>query len=473
MIDYGTDYTDSRGEPLPLPTDPAPSEPYTELGHARRLVAGFGDQLRHVPLWKKWLVWDGARWAADTTGRAHRRAKTVARGALGWAENASDTVEDAEKLRQAAKKLERSGSIAGILTLAATEKPVALDPAAFDADPWLLNCANGVLDLRTGELLEHDPAMHLTKVTAAAYRTDASAPEFGRFVERILPDADVRGFVQRYLGYALLGEVQEHVLAVFYGVGANGKGTLTNAVDYALGDYALTPDPDLLVDRGTGFHPTSSASLFGARLAIMQETDQGRRLAEGTVKRLTGGDPIAARRMREDFWEFEPSHTFVLATNHRPIVRGNDEGIWRRLRLVPFDVVIPAEERDGELPSRLRTEADGILTWLVNGYHDWREHGLAEPAAVIEATQKYRDESDLITQFLTDRTTTVGMASVKSSQLFAAWQAWCHIEGADAGTQTSFSTALTERGFDRTKRGGYQVWLGLGLLPDHDEDDDR
>jgi putative DNA primase/helicase len=456
--------TDATVRRLTLATDPAPNEPYTELGHARRLVVQYGDKLRYVIAWKKWMVWDGARWALDNTGVAQRCGKAIARGALGWAAEI-DADEDVRKSAiSAAKRLESSRGIGGILTLAGTEKSVALDPSQLDADPYLLNCANGVLDLHSLELLEHDPQRHLTKVTCAAYHPDAEAPEFRKFVERILPAEDVRGFVQRYMGYALLGTVTEHVLGIFYGAGANGKGTLTGVVDYVLGDYAITPDPELLAERSGNFHPTSAASLFGARLAVVQEFDEGRRLAEGTVKRLTGGDPISARRMREDFWEFDPSHTFVLATNYRPVVRGTDEGIWRRLRLIPFDVVIPESERDGKLPERLRLEADGVLAWLVEGYRDWQARGLDEPEAVRQANAEYRADSDAIGRFLAEKCTTVGMASVKSSRLFAAWSRWCVAEGIDHGTQTAFSNTLAQRGFEARKSGGVMVFRGLGLL---------
>lgn len=456
---YGVDW---------IQRDPMPIEPYTEYGHARRLVFEYGDGLRYVPAWKKWLVWDGTRWRPDTTGAVHRRAKILARSALNWTSEIPDKKER-DKAYTAAKRLESSRGVGGILTLAGTEKGIALDPSEFDADPYLLNCANGTLDLHTLELLRHDPGAHLTKVTAAAYRPDAEAPEFRKFVERILPDAPVRDFVRRYLGYSLLGTVAEHVLGIFYGSGANGKGTLTNAVDYVMGDYAVTPDAELLAERSGSFHPTSSASLFGARLAVVQEFDEGRRLAEGTVKRLTGGDPIPARRMREDFWEFDPSHTFVLATNHKPVIRGTDEGIWRRLRLIPFDVVIPENERDGHLPERLRLEADGILAWLVEGFRDWQSNGLAAPDAVTKATATYRDESDDVARFIANKCITNDMAKVISTQLYNAWSKWCATEGAESGTQTAFSLIVEQRGFRKIKSGGRMVFQGIGILADDEE----
>src|SRR5439155_21442543 len=181
------------------------------------------------------------------------------------------------------------------------------------------------------------------------------------------------------VGHGLEGRVIEDILPIHFGEGANGKGTFIGAVLAALGDYGDAADPGLLTARSFDAHPTGTADLCGLRLAVLHETDAGRHLAEGTVKRLTGGDRLKARRMREDFWSFDPSHTFVMLTNHKPLVAGTDEGIWRRIRLVPWDVVIPAAERDEQLASRLALEVGAVLAWLVAGYLDWHEHGLADP----------------------------------------------------------------------------------------------
>ena len=259
---------------------------------------------------------------------------------------------EADMIR-AAKRAESSAGVKGALTLAATEPELAITPDQLDAHPYLLNCRNGVVDLQTGELLEHDPALLLTKMAGAPYEPDAEGAEFTKFLERIQPSEDMRLFIRRLLGLSLEGKVTAHILPIFYGDGANGKSTLTDAVMNALGDYADAADPDLLRARTFDAHPTGVADLFGLRLALLHESDAGHRLAEGTVKRLTGGDRLKARRMREDFWSFDPSHTFVMLTNHKPLVGGTDEGIWRRLRLVPFEVVIPGAERDENLGGKL------------------------------------------------------------------------------------------------------------------------
>ena len=362
---------DDDGNPVDMLADPLPDEPSTDLGYARRLVKVYGGRLRYVPAWRRWLIWDGRRWAHDSTGQAARWMKAVARRLTADALAIEDGKDERRGL-SAARRGESSRAIAGALTLASTEAELAVSPDDLDADPFLLNCANATLDLRTGELHDHDPADMLTKMTGAAFDPEAAGPEFAKFLGRVQPQDEMRAYLGRLLGHALEGRVVEHVLGIFHGIGRNGKGTLIGAVVSALGDYADAADPELLTARTFDAHPTSTADLFGLRLAILHETDKGRRLAEATVKRLTGGDRLKARRMREDFWSFDPSHTFVMLTNHKPLVSGTDEAIWARLRLVPWDVVIPAEERDLGLADKLAAELDAVLAFLVTGYQAWR-----------------------------------------------------------------------------------------------------
>jgi putative DNA primase/helicase len=439
-------------------------EPLTELGFARRLVAKHGRELRFVVPWNRWLIWDGARWAPDADGHVPRCMKVIAREV--HTALISGKVADPDMIR-AAKRAESSSGIKGALTLAATEPEIAITPDKLDAHPFLLNCRNGVVDLRTGERLEHDPALLLTKMAGAPYEPDAEGAVFAKFLERIQPDEDMRLFIRRLLGLSLEGKVTAHILPIFYGDGANGKSTLTDAVMNALGDYADAADPDLLRARTFDAHPTGVADLFGLRLALVHETDAGHRLAEGTVKRLTGGDRLKARRMREDFWSFDPSHTFVMLTNHKPGVGGTDEGIWRRLRLVPFEVIIPGPERDENLSGKLASEAGAILAWLVGGYLDWRRNGLAEPDKVTEATQAYRAESDPLGRFLDERCLRMPAMHVGSSELFGTYEKWCNAEREDPGTPKAFADAMKAKGFESYKSHGVMRWRGLGLADEN------
>lgn len=444
--------------------DPLPGEPATELGYAKRLIAQYGDQLRYVPAWRKWLVWSGDHWSMDTTGLANRYAKIMSRTMT----NGAMFAENKAALR-VAYKMESSHAIAGILNLACTESGIACTPDDLDADPYLLNCRNGTVDLRTGELRPHDRADLITKITAAEYDRTSTSETFDRFLERIQPDPAMRCYLARLLGHALAGKVTEHVLPILWGSGANGKSTLVDLVVAVLGDYAAPADADLLTAKTFDAHPTGVADLFGLRLAVLHEGDAGRRLAEGTVKRLTGGDRVKARRMREDFWWFEPSHTFAMLTNHKPVIAGTDDGIWRRVRLVPFEVKIPDEEKDGTLGDRLLLSAAAVLAWLIDGYNDWAENGLDDPEKVTQATAAYRAESDAVGRFIEERCLVAAGFRIRSAELYGAYTKWCSGEGIEPLTQTAFSTELSNRGFDKVRTNVGAMWKGVGLAADDDE----
>lgn len=448
--------------------DPLPQEPITELGYARRLIEVYGDRLRFVVAWNRWLIWDGAKWAPDTDGQAQRWAKIIARTVNTLV--IANPHADKDTLR-GAKRAESNSAVKGALTLASTEPEIAVSPDKLDADPYLLNCRNGILDLRTGERSAHDPGRLLTKMADAAYDPAAAGPEFGKFLERIQPDGGMRDYLARLLGHTIDGTVTAHILPIFWGDGANGKSTLVDAVMHALGDYADAADPDLLRARTFDAHPTGVADLYGLRLALLHEGDANHHLAEGTVKRLTGGDRLKARRMREDFWSFSPSHTFVMLTNHKPRVGGTDEGIWRRLRLVPFGVVIPPQERDEDLGRKLSDEADAVLAWLVAGYLAWRSGGFDEPQQVSEATGAYRAESDAVGRFLDERCLLKPACHAGSTELFNEFERWCNAEREDAGTPKAFATALKTKGFESYRSNGIR-WRGIGLAA-ADSGDDR
>jgi putative DNA primase/helicase len=456
---YGTDYDDD-GNVIEV-GDPLPEEPVSELGYARRLIAVYGGRLRYVHAWRKWLVWDGTRWAPDTTGQAARWMKSIARLVT-----ASALAIQNEKESQAAVNLARrgesSGGVSGALTLAGTEAQVVISPENLDADPFLLNCPNGTLDLRTGQLRQHDAADLITKMARGAFDPDASGFAFRQFMEKVQPDEQMRAYLARLVGHGLVGQVIEHLLQIHWGDGANGKSTFMNAVSSALGDYADAADPELLTARSFDPHPTGVADLFGVRLAIVHETDAGRSLAEGTVKRLTGGDRIKARRMREDFWSFEPSHSFVMLTNHKPRVTGTDEGIWRRIRLVPWSVVIPDADRDEGLGEKISLELDYVLTWLVGGCMEWRRQGLSDPEKVTAATKDYRAESDAIGRFVDECTMKQGQ--VKSSDLYKAYEKWCAEQGETVvATQKAFSIDVAGRGYAKKEASSGNFFQNLGL----------
>ncbi len=392
----------------------------TELGNSERLIDRHGKDFGYVPPWGRYLVYDGTRWRVDDNGAVRRMGKDTVRSIYAEAKDAPD---DARRkaIAQHAIRSESRNRIDAMIDLAKDEVPVA--PDKLDADPWKLNVLNGTVDLRTGELLPHSRADLITKITQVRYDPDAKAPVFETFLEKVLLNEALRKFVQRSLGYSLTGSVQEQILLFLYGTGANGKTTLMNVVLGLTGDYGKQAAPDLLVAKGTT-HPTELADLFGARFVASTEVEDGRKLAENLTKQLTGGDRIKARYMRQDFWEFAPSHKIWLSANHKPEVRGTDYAIWRRIKLIPFGVTIRKEDQDSRLPEKLKEEMPGILAWAVRGCLEWQAEGLGEPKEVTQATESYKAEQDVLAAFIEECCVVEAGAWVKFKDLYAVYQAW-------------------------------------------------
>lgn len=439
------------------------------LGMAERFVEQHADQLRHVH-GIGWHHWDGARWKLDdervdieaaiaTTKRALREVLDMDKG------------EERDALYADVRKAESASGIEGMLKLAGALKPISTPSRALDADPYLFNTPAGTVDLSEGTIKENDQDDLITKVAGGPVGEEANQ-EWETFLKRILPDEDVRAFVQRLFGYAMLGKQTEHVMPIFTGTGANGKGTLRDAIAAAFGDYCIEVDPSLLMESKHEKHGAFKMRLRGARLAFCSETEKGRKFAEATMKRLVGGDPIEANYMHKNPITFDPSHTLVMLTNHLPAVSGDDPAVWRRILVVPFDVVIPEEERDGELPDRLKQASPAILAWCYQGWLDYREQGLNPPDAVRVRTEQYREESDLLARFLKERTIQNPHGVVRSSQLFAAWSDWCHKSGTkeEVGSTVTFAASMQARGFEKTDRKIGRVWLGLMLTGDEEDE---
>jgi putative DNA primase/helicase len=402
----------------------------------------------------------------DQQGAAKRAVLDVLRAAGAEAVGAPG----GKALRRDVQACDSAAGVAGVLSIAAALPPFAATVADLDADPYLLNVANGTLDLRSMLLRRPDPADRVTKVTRAACRPDEhDGARWDGFLARVLPDEEVRGFLQRVCGIALVGRVVEHVLPILVGTGANGKTTFYGAVCHAFGDYAIVGEPDLFLHRD-GAHPTGEMDLQGRRFVVVSESDKDRRLAEATVKRLTGGDPIRARRMHRDFVQFHPSHTPVLITNHLPKVRGDDPAVWRRVKVVPFMTVIPEAEQDRHLEEQLRLDSDAVLGWALAGYRSYVQIGLDEPDAVTAATSRYRDESDAVTRFIAECCLVGEHYFVPAGELYEAWSKWAAGEHAEPMSARAFGLALDRLGYppDRTMHGRLRRRLALCAEADDD-----
>jgi putative DNA primase/helicase len=419
------------------------------------LALSFADEhaekLRYIAAWSKWHVWDGKRWSADDTRLAFDIARRVCRQA------ARECNQDS-----AAKSLASAKTVAAVERLATADRRLAATTDQWDADPWLLNTPCGIVDLRSGEIHPQQPTDYITKITAVA--PDGICPQWRKFLNRIFAgDDELMAFVQRVAGYALTGSTREHALFFGFGTGANGKSVLINTISGILGDYHRTAAIETFTASKTERHPTDLAGLRGARLVTAIETEEGRRWDESKVKALTGGDRIAARFMRQDFFEYEPAFKLMIAGNHKPSLRSVDESIRRRLNLLPFTVTIPPEERDRDLPEKLKAEWPGILRWMIQGCLEWQRIGLAPPKAVRHATEAYLEAEDAVGAWIEECCQRRPQAWESRGTLFTAWNRWATTAGEYVGSQRRFIQALETRGFVPVRKNSGRGFAGIEL----------
>lgn len=461
----------------------------TDIGNARRFADANAHRLRFVRSWNQWLVWDGRRWKKDDLGTETAAAKQVVASiyadAAACAARAAQAINSGgtaggdsvlEALTKHAGDSAKRARIEAMIALARSEPEIAASSHVWDADPWLLNTLNGTVDLRTGELYAHRQADLLTMLAPVEYDPNATCPRFEAFLERVQPDEEVRAWIQRYLGYALTGDVREQCIAFFYGGGSNGKSVLLDVVLNVLGDYGLRAAPDLVLAKHGEAHPTEVADLEARRLVVCSEIEQGRMWAESLIKRITGDQTIKARRMREDFYTFPATHKLVVAANTKPKVRGTDHGIWRRMKLVPWLVTIPDHEQDKTLPALLvAEEAAGIFTWLVRGCIAWQNRGLGSARAITDATKQYQDENDIIGRWIVERCELGGWESITA--LYDNFKRWCEeaerMQQSQIWSYRTWRERIVERsGIDETRKsnGTIRALSGIQLKGTYDRE---
>ena len=457
---------------------------FTDLWAAEALFMQHGEDLRYVGGWRRWVAWDGKRWQLDTDAMALHYAAHTARVlatlaiqtsqrikkrmlAEGLTDALKDDLELADKELAAAIGLQHARKLSAMLTCATALRELAVKYDAFDADPMMLNCQSGVVRLTDGRVFPHLRDELLTMVTPVAYDPDAKCPTWDAFLERVQPEAIMRCYLQRLAGYSLTGSTREHCLAFHYGGGANGKSTFLSLLHAVAGDYGAPAHPRLIFRSPNGDrHLTERATLFRKRFVTCPETSESTSFDEATVKDLTGGDIIAARRMREDEWKFQPSHKLHLAGNEKPIVRATDDGFWRRVHLVPWTVTIPAAERDVRLVDALRDELPGILRWCVDGAIEWGREGLAPPPAILAATEEYRRASDTggiyLATYTRDNDFTISKRTFR-----AAYETWCEEQGYEPLGARRMAEVLRRHGVsETTKLEGIRwvaAWRGLRI----------
>ena len=438
--------------------------PHTDLGQAELLVKMAGDRLRHDHKRGRWLFWTGSCWEPDADGEVERLAYEAAR----LRQRAARAIPDekgARALEAFGRRCESHAKVTAVLNVLKALRPVADPGEGWDQDPWLLGVRDGVLDLRTGELIEPRPEQRITLQTGAPYNPEAECPRWLQFLDEIfLGDQELIDFVHRAVGYSLTGSTVEQCLFICYGTGANGKSTFLNVLRHVLGDYAAnTPFSTFDYQRKSEI-PNDLAALVGKRLVTSFEVKEHARLDESRVKALTGGDPITARFLHREFFTYTPQFKIWLAVNHKPNVSDTSHGFWRRVRLIPFEAKFEGERADKQLEEKLRAEATGILAWAVRGCLAWQERGLEPPEKVREATEAYRVEQDVLSQFIDECCVVADHAWVRASDLYARYKAWAEENGLPVLSSTKFGTQLMERGFRKTRDRRGRIYLGIGLL---------
>jgi len=430
----------------------------TDVGNAQRFAARHAARVRFCHTRGAWLLWDGTRWKPDDTEQVLTLATDTVRGIY---REAATLGQGREELAKHAVRSERAERLTAMLRLARAHPEIAATAAVFDRDPWLLNLANGTLHLPTRQLRPHDPDDLLTLRSDIPYDPHATCPRWEAFLNQVLIEPAVVGYVRQLFAYALSGTVSDQALYLLYGDGANGKTTLLNVLLALAGEYGRQASPDLLLADRHDTHPTVLAELEGARPVVAAEVNEHRRFDEAVVKQLTGSDRITARRMRQDPHTFAPTHTLLLAVNHLPDIRARDHGTWRRIRPIAFPTRITAERRDPNLAERLTEELPGILTWATaaTGWHTSGQ--LAVPAAVERARDRYRTDTDPLDGFLTDACRLDPIATTPARVLYQAYLDWHRHHGEHQQLSgRAFGLALARRGLTKSKSGTIR-WHGI------------
>ena len=438
----------------------------TEMANGERLAAQHGSRIRFCYPQRAWYHWTDTRWAEDTVGQVEAYARETVAAIFSEAAAAEGDTERLEIGRHAVAS-QQAKAIRAMMELARSQVGIPILPEAFDTDPMLFNHAGGTLELSSRNNRRHAPADLITRQSPVMFDPFNEPTDFLAFLREIFAgDEELVGYIKRLCGYCLTASVSEQAVFFFYGAGANGKSTLLNVLLHILGDYGAQVSTDVVMLRKHDAHPESVAQLWNRRLAVVQETESGRNLAEAQLKSLTGGDLVRARFMHKDSFQFKPTHKIVLCTNHKPILRGTDHAIRRRIHLVPFAVTIPEDRRDKNMTERLLVEAQAIFGWMADGAFEWQEQGLKPPASVVDATRSYFEEMDRVAAFLAEETAAGDPAyvRVRGGHLYAAYKAWCKGAGEEPVTQTAFGTTLAERGFPAVKVGGNVYRQGVRLL---------
>jgi putative DNA primase/helicase len=437
---------------------------FTDATNAARLVNKFGRDIRYFPAWKKWLAWNGKYWETDESGAlVHEKGLETVRNIYDELSKTNDYRErmEIEKYGMLSESIRRREAM---VKTAQYVKKLNIKSDDLDKNPWLLNVRNGTIDVLTGEFREHRQEEMITKIANVDYEAGADCPLWKQFIREIMNyKTDLVNFLQTAAGWAITGDNSEQIMFILFGSGANGKTTFLNTIIYLLGDYALATPTETFMKKNGDQNTNDIARLRGTRFVTTTEAEEGRRLSEPLIKKITGNDQMTARFLYGEYFNFMPTFKIFMATNHKPVIKGTDYGIWRRIRLIPFSTRIEENKQDKHLEEKLKKEASGILNWLLEGVERWKREKLKSPDAILNATDEYRGEMDVIGNFLKECCLQEKDKTIRIWELYKAYVDWCDENNEHAVSERFLSMRLKEIGFEQGRTAESRHWEGLAL----------
>lgn len=443
----------------------------TDMGNAERLAERYGHAIRYCHDRKRWLVWNGMVWEWDSGAKIGILAKLTVRSIYHEAGD-NDDKERRSDIASHAKKSESDHRINAMISLAQSEPCIPIEITELDTNPWILNCLNGTLDLKTGELYPHNPDDLSTIIIPVEYKPDAECPMWLEFIKWATGgDDDLATYLQRAIGYSLTGDISEQIMFFLFGLGLNGKSTFTMTIRTLMAGYAIRLDADdlMIKDRKSSGPKESLANLLKKRYVLGSEVRDGRRLDVGQLKDWTGGETVKADRKWEHQFEFMPTFKLWLYGNKKPTIADNSLAVWRRVKMVEFKQTVPESKVNKDLAKDLETELPGILAWAVQGCLDWQREGFNDAQAVRDATETYRHEQDALRDFIDDCCSTEPSDKELKSELRKSYEAWCIENKVDTLGQKPFKASLEERGITSFRgTANKHYWKGIRLLTEEE-----
>ena len=431
---------------------PAKKFRLTELGNAERIAYEYGHTIKYVGD-MGWLIWDGKRWRVDTKKEIERITNKVLRGLY-----KSDDEMETKWARMCERRNIRMNSIKDLMPLVPGERE------DFDRHKYFFNVENGIVDLKTGQLQPHNRELNLTKITNVVHDEKAECPAWLLFLNQIFKgDKDLIEYMQRLVGYSLTGAISEQGMYFLVGGGSNGKSVFINTIKKMMGDYGVQTSSETFIKRKGDGANNDIARLNGSRFVSAVESEEGEKLQESLVKTITGGEPILARFLRQEFFEFLPEFKVFFTTNHKPVIGGLDDGIWRRVKIIPFTLSLKPHERDKKLEEKLSLEMSGILNWAIKGCLKWQQSGLKEPRVVAEATGDYKEDMDILAPFLYESCYIDEIENeeirIEAKELYNVYDRWCFGSGERSLGNRTFYRMLETKGFKKVKGTGNKTFI--------------